>query len=127
MIFLGASVLAGAGCAEHQHASDPETAQSDSDDRPDIPRRYQCHRAIASITIDGRIDAAEYAHRPAPPKSGDIWRINFSRVEWKHEVRNGEYVKIPDTAEVNWVWTPQGVINMHLPEHWGYLEFVEEN
>ena len=25
----------------------------------------------------------------------------------------------------NWVWSSQGVINMHLPEHWGYIEFAE--
>src|SRR5436190_10552246 len=28
----------------------------------------------------------EAAHRASPPKEGDQWRVNFSRVEWKHEV-----------------------------------------
>jgi hypothetical protein len=25
--------------------------------------------------------------------------------------------------EDNWVWSPQGVVNMHVPERWGYLVF----
>lgn len=25
--------------------------------------------------------------------------------------------------EYNWVWSPQGVINMHEPEKWGYVYF----
>jgi len=29
--------------------------------------------------------------------------------------------------EHNWVWSPQGAINMHIPEKWGYLEFAAMN
>jgi hypothetical protein len=47
------------------------------------------------------------------PHPGSEWRVNFSRVEWK----TGQ------PKEDNWVWTPQSVINMHVPEHWGYLHF----
>ena len=25
--------------------------------------------------------------------------------------------------ESNWVWSPQGAINMHMPERWGYVQF----
>ena len=32
---------------------------------------------------------AEYAHRSAPPRDGAQWRVNFSRVEWQHEVVDG--------------------------------------
>jgi Carbohydrate family 9 binding domain-like len=66
---------------------------------------------------------AEYAHRPSPPHHGDEWRINFSRVEWQHRIVDGKYEKVPDTKEDNWVWSPQGVINMHVPEKWGYVRF----
>ncbi len=68
----------------------------------------------------------------SPPRPGDIWRINFSRVEWRHEVENGGYLRIPrhgskipddEHPEDNWVWSPQGVINMHVPEQWGRLRF----
>lgn len=66
---------------------------------------------------------AKYAHRPAPPADGDRWRINFSRVEWQHEIVDGKYRKIANTKEDNWVWSPQGVIDMHRPEMWGYVRF----
>jgi hypothetical protein len=66
---------------------------------------------------------AEYAHRPSPPRDGDSWRVNFSRVEWEVEIVDGKYRKIPNKREDNWVWSPQGVINMHRPETWGYVQF----
>ena len=66
----------------------------------------------------------EYAHKPAPPNSGDEWRVNFSRVEWQHEIVDGKYLKVPNTKEDNWVWSPQGVVNMHITEKWGRVRFV---
>ncbi len=66
---------------------------------------------------------AEYAHRPAPPADGEQWRVNFSRVEWHHEIHLGKYRKVPTRPEDNWVWSPQGVIDMHRPERWGYVQF----
>jgi hypothetical protein len=66
---------------------------------------------------------AEFAHRPAPPRDGDQWRVNFSRVEWRHEIVDGQYRKVPNTPEDNWVWSPQGAIDMHRPERWGYVQF----
>jgi hypothetical protein len=44
-------------------------------------------------------------------------------VEWQHEVVAGKYRKREKTAEDNWVWSPQGVIDMHRPERWGVLQF----
>ncbi|MDB5021062.1 MAG: hypothetical protein JWQ28_2189 [Pedobacter sp.] len=63
------------------------------------------------------------------PTEGTLWRINFSRVEWDTKVAGNMNVKIKDASgkdlpEHNWVWSPQGVINMHYPEHWGYLQFT---
>ena len=65
----------------------------------------------------------EFAHRPAPPKVGDQWRINFSRVEWQVVTSGGTYRKVAGTKEDNWVWSPQGVVDMHQPERWGYVQF----
>ncbi|HEY2156188.1 MAG TPA: carbohydrate-binding family 9-like protein, partial [Isosphaeraceae bacterium] len=65
---------------------------------------------------------AGFAHAPIPPRDGDQWRLNFSRVEWRHRVRGGEYEPIPK-SEDNWVWSPQGRIAMHMPERWGYVQF----
>ncbi len=65
----------------------------------------------------------ELTERDAPPRDGDRWRVNFSRVEWRHEVTQGKYRKVKDTREDNWVWSPQGAIDMHRPERWGYVQF----
>lgn len=61
--------------------------------------------------------------RPEPPVDGEQWRVNFSRVEWRHEIAEGKYKKIEGRREDNWVWSPQGVIDMHRPETWGYVQF----
>ncbi len=60
-----------------------------------------------------------------PPRAQDIWRINFSRVQWDTKIDGNQYEKIPDRREHNWVWSPQHQINMHAPEFWGYLLFDE--
>ena len=83
------------------------------------------------IAIPWRV-LAECAHKPSPPADGDQWAVNFSRVEWRHEVRDNGYVKQIDPAtgrplsEDNWVWSPQGLINMHYPEMWGLVQFSYE-
>lgn len=63
------------------------------------------------------------------PLEGEFWRVNFSRVQWDSEVHQGRYrVRKNDKgarlSEHNWVWSPQGVINMHYPERWGYVTFT---
>lgn len=80
-------------------------------------------------------DLAKYTGKlPSPPNAGDTWRINFSRVEWIHLVKDGKYVRVPehrakipegDHPEDNWVWSPQSEIAMHIPEKWGKLMFVK--
>jgi hypothetical protein len=73
---------------------------------------------------------AECARRPAPPDHGDIWRLNFSRVQWHLDKGEGGYTKrLRDDGsgplpEDNWVWSPQGLVAMHYPERWGYLHFL---
>jgi len=66
------------------------------------------------------------SHAPVRrPKPGEEWRVNFSRVEWNLAIENGKYVKRGGQKEDNWVWSPQGLINMHVPDKWGYVRFVE--
>lgn len=65
------------------------------------------------------------------PGEGATWRINFSRVEWDTKPVNLSYIKLTDSRghnlpEHNWVWSPQGVVNMHYPERWGYLQFTKQ-
>ncbi len=57
-----------------------------------------------------------------------FWKVNFSRVNWQHSIVDGKYErkKAADSKylpEYNWVWSSQGVINMHEPEKWGYVYF----
>jgi len=71
----------------------------------------------------------EAARGRRPPQDGTEWRMNFSRVQWDLDVVDGEYRKTiePSTnrprREHNWVWSPQGVVDMHLPERWGTVRF----
>lgn len=74
----------------------------------------------------------ECAFESRKPKHGEYWRVNFSRVQWKTEVKAGKYRKLINSetnapyAEDNWVWSPTGVINMHYPELWGFVVFSEQ-
>jgi hypothetical protein len=65
----------------------------------------------------------ELTNDKLPPKDGNQWRINFSRVEWDTTIQGEKYVKVKGRPEHNWVWSPQGVIDMHRPERWGFLQF----
>ena len=64
-----------------------------------------------------------------PPRPHDQWRVNFSRVEWQVDVADNRYAKRRKAGttdllpEDNWVWSPQGAIQMHMPERWGYVQF----
>ncbi len=65
----------------------------------------------------------KYNAHSIPPRPGDVWRVNFSRVQWDHITKDEKYIQAPGKKENNWVWSPQYEINMHAPEQWGYLYF----
>lgn len=69
---------------------------------------------------------AQHAQHSNPPREGEQWRINFSRVEWQINIVDGKYVKVPKTPEYNWIWSPQGISDMHRPEKWGYVQFTRK-
>jgi len=66
-----------------------------------------------------------------PPKNYDQWRVNFSRVEWQ-TVEVNKFSKKKKDANISYkkadyqVWSPQGIVNMHYPEMWGYVQFSTE-
>ncbi len=68
--------------------------------------------------------------RKRAPGNGEYYRINFSRVQWKTDVKDGKYQKRTDPLtgqllpEDNWVWAPTGVINIHYPELWAFVFFT---
>ncbi|KAA0993931.1 hypothetical protein FXO21_05100 [Dyadobacter sp. UC 10] len=84
-------------------------------------------------TVEIAIPFASLSTETVPaliPENDSEWRINFSRVNWQHEIsEDGKYSRKrdPETGKIipeyNWVWSPQGIINMHYPEYWGFLHF----
>ncbi|WP_297100571.1 carbohydrate-binding family 9-like protein [uncultured Draconibacterium sp.] len=93
-------------------------------DPTDTDKKWCVEMAIpfSSLSIDGSF---------IQPKAGDIWKINFSRVQWQTEIIDGKYTRKTNDdgkliPEDNWVWSPQGVINMHFPERWGLIQFSHE-
>ena len=93
-------------------------------DPSDLDKRWSVEFAIPFTSLNYNVNAK--------PEDQTTWRINFSRVQWDVEIQNGIYVKKIDSVkkkpmpEHNWVWSPQGVINMHFPERWGYLQFSDK-
>lgn len=103
--------------------------------------------------LRGKSGHGDATRRGAAPGVNEVWRINFSRVQWRHNyevldqnnqrvgpasdaLRNpppqasgapvtpAPYAKVPNLPEDNWVWSPQWAVNMHLPQYWGRVTFV---
>lgn len=89
----------------------------------DIDKKWTVEMAIP-------FSALSFYNWKLAPHDSSTWRINFSRVQWDTDILNSQYVKHKDPKtgkplpEHNWVWSPQGIINMHAPEKWGYLHFI---
>jgi hypothetical protein len=80
-------------------------------------------------TVEIAIPWTAYTSRlpVAAPTPGTQWRANFSRVEWPIGVSSAPENQVRGQhKEDNWVWTPQYKVNMHIPEHWGYLNFKDK-
>ncbi len=134
--------------------------QGSANDPRDQDKGWTLEWAIPWISLKPPTSAAfqpdvnETARNAAPPKVGDTWRINFSRVQWKHNfeeldasgkrtgpkrpdaplpandsIRQPElpaYEKKKGMAEDNWVWSPQWAVDMHLPDRWGRVTFIKD-
>ena len=93
----------------------------------DIDKYWSVEIAMPWTAINETFDGAS-----KPPKD-HFWRINFSRVNWDFDLKNGRYSRKKDTktgkyiSEYNWVWSPQGVIAMHEPEKWGFVRFSSQS
>ncbi|MFA6233533.1 MAG: carbohydrate-binding family 9-like protein [Bacteroidota bacterium] len=97
-------------------------------DPTDIDEGWSVEVAIPWTAFDRTamyFDGKESLMQPAPPVPGQDMRINFSRVEWRHDAVSGSYRKVQGMKEDNWVWSPQGVIDMHRPEKWGWVYFMD--
>lgn len=94
------------------------SVQGTLNDPTDVDHGWRVEIAIPWAALN------EISKQDLPPQHGQSMRVNFSRVEWDIEIRDGQYVKIPHHAEHNWVWSPQGVVDMHQPEQWGIVNFI---
>ncbi|MCG9793130.1 carbohydrate-binding family 9-like protein [Flavobacterium algicola] len=84
---------------------------------------------MLEIAIPWDVYKTGYFQKNVP--ADKFWRVNFSRVNWDHQITDGKYDRKRDANgklahEYNWVWSPMGVINMHEPEKWGYVFFSSE-
>jgi hypothetical protein len=59
---------------------------------------------------------AKADNRALPPKSGDVWRMDFSRFNQYKEAA-------PANDSGGWVWSPHGVWDSHIPECFPFIEF----
>ena len=85
---------------------------------------------ILEMAIPWSVYKTSYYHEVVPRDA--FWRVNFSRVNWDYELTNGVYSRKKDLKgrflhEYNWVWSSQGVVNMHEPEKWGYVYFSSKD
>ncbi|MBE6417131.1 MAG: hypothetical protein E7033_01540 [Akkermansiaceae bacterium] len=82
--------------------------------------------AIPWASITGHSNHPRTAPPPAP---GTTLRMNFSRVNWQVQAdatapcgyrkkTNSHGTPLPES---NHVWAATGEINIHMPEHWGYV------
>lgn len=72
---------------------------------------------------------ARYGTDGGPPSVGDVWRINFDRVNWNllpDSTATG-YIRNGPPRGHNWVFTPQGIVLMHVPEMWAYMQFRNDD
>ena len=113
---------------------------------------YDMHGLQTAVYIDGELNSideknrfwsvevvipfaavSECAAENRPPKDGEFYRVNFSRVQWLIDVVDNVITKRkqPGTdrpyPEDNWVWAPTGVINIHYPELWSFLFFAADD
>lgn len=89
-------------------------------DPSDVDRGWSVEIAIPWDSL------GELARNTLSPEPGATIRINFSRVQWEHEVVDGKYRRVPEKPEENWVWSAQGVVDMHRPHRWGVLQLCDE-
>ncbi len=95
-------------------------------DPRDRDRAWRVEMALPwSLFVPPRGHAPVLQRAARPPHAGDVWRINFSRVQWTLAKTESGYEKMPNRPEDNWTWTPQWTIDMHLPQWWGTVKFVE--
>ena len=85
-----------------------------------VELKWSFRDLLKTSTKKERLKKERLVTTSSPPRPGSFYRINFSRVELQ--------------GQVNWTWQKQviwqplsrtfaGIVDMHLPDAWGYLVF----
>jgi hypothetical protein len=75
------------------------------------------------------LDELNLLGNQSPPKPGDQWRVQFARAERKLTVSGDKYELKKDSQtgkplpSIYTSWAPQGLVNLHYPEMWGFVQF----
>ncbi len=101
-------------------------------DSSDTDKGWSVEMAIPWSGITGHSNHPRIAD--APP-ADSILRMNFSQVNWQIEPAENNtthYQKKKDEQgnnlpESNHVWAATGEINIHMPEHWGYVKLSNKS
>jgi formylglycine-generating enzyme required for sulfatase activity len=64
-------------------------------------------------------DLESYNPAMKRPRRGDLWRFNFSRVEYMHIYNQLFPYLLPYSPCEDWVWASTFVGDLHIPEMWG--------
>ena len=60
-----------------------------------------------------------------PIRRGEVWRVNFSRVQYLHTYDRLYASKLPDSPCEDWVWQATDTGDLHNPELWGKVIFSD--
>ncbi len=92
---------------------------------------WSVEMAIPWTSITGH---SNQPRKVQPPTAGTTLRMNFSQVNWQVQPDAASpcgYSKKTDAngsplPESNHVWAATGAINIHMPEHWGYVRLSDK-
>ncbi|MDA0334509.1 MAG: SUMF1/EgtB/PvdO family nonheme iron enzyme [bacterium] len=60
-----------------------------------------------------------------PIERGDMWRLNFSRVQYMHIYDRLVPAMVPKSPCEDWIWQSTGTGDLHNPEMWGKVLFSD--
>jgi len=60
-----------------------------------------------------------------PIERGDVWRLNFSRVQYMHIYDRLVPAMVPKSPCEDWIWQSTGTGDLHNPEMWGKVLFSD--
>lgn len=101
-------------------------------DSSDKDAGWSVEMAIPWTGITGH---SNHPRTATAPPANSILRMNFSQVNWQVEADKSSphaYNKKKGSngaplPESNHVWAATGEINIHMPEHWGYVKLSDKN